>query len=179
MKIARTATAFAALPILGGLGLGLGLTAQAGAATSVAAVNSARSGTAATAAARSNATGRQVAITCENKAAVRPGTFTLACGDGNDALVRMTWTSWTPRLASGYGTETLNDCLPNCAEGKFRNYPVNVVFWGSAAVKGNPAEHRYTYYTLIYPGPRPPYYSLVNGKVVTTYPVSRTSSLWP
>jgi hypothetical protein len=178
MKIARTATAFAALPILGGLGLGLGLMAPAGAATTATVVNSARSGTVATAA-RSEATGRQVAITCENKAAVRPGTFTLACADGNDALARMAWTSWTPRLASGYGTETLNDCVPNCAEGKFRDYPVDVVFWGSAAVKGHPAEHRYTYYTLVYPGPRPPHYSLVNGKVVTTYPVSRTSSLWP
>jgi len=178
MKIARTATAFAALPILGGLGLGLGLAAPAGAATTATAVNSARSGTAA-AAARSDAVGRQVAMTCENKAVVRPRNFTLTCADGNDALVRMAWTSWTPRLASGYGTETLNDCIPNCAEGKFRNYPVDVVFWDSAAVKGNPAEHRYVYYTLIYPGPRPPHYSLVNGKVVTTYPVSRTSSLWP
>jgi hypothetical protein len=179
MKIARTATAFAALPILGGLGLGLGLTAPAGAATTVTAASSARAATTATAEARSDATERQVAITCENKAVARPGTFTLACGDGNDALVRMTWTNWTPRLANGHGTETLNDCIPNCAEGKFRNYPVDVVFGGSAAVKGHPAEHRYTYYTLIYPGPRPPHYSLVNGEVVITYPVSRTDPLWP
>lgn len=176
MKIARTATAFAALPVLGGLGLGL--TAPAGAATTAAAANSARSGTAATVA-RSGATGRQVVMTCENKAVTRPGTLTLACADGNDALVHMAWTSWAPRLASGYGTETLNDCVPNCAEGKFRSYPVDVVFWGGAAVKAHPAGQRYTYYTLIYPGTRPPHYSLVNGKVVTTYPVSRTSSLWP
>jgi hypothetical protein len=173
----RTAIAFAALPILGSLGLGLGLTVPAGAAVTATAASSARAATAATAKAGSNATGRQVAITCENKAVVRPGTFSLACGDYNDALVRVSWTSWTPRLASGYGTETLNDCVPDCADGKFRNYPVDVVFWGSATVKGHPAEHRYTYYTLVYPGPRPPHYSLVNGKVVTTYPVSRTSSL--
>ena len=182
MKIAPTATAFAALPILGGLGLGFGLTAPAGAATTATAARAAAAATtatAATAAAGLDVAGRQVAITCENKAAVRPGTFTLACADGNDALVRMAWTSWTPGRASGHGTETLNGCVPNCAEGKFRNYPVDVVFRGSAAVQGHPAEHRYAHYTLIYPGPRPPHYSLVNGKVVTTYPVSRTGPLWP
>ena len=31
----------------------------------------------------------------------------------------------------------------------------------------------------IYPGARPPMYEIVKGKVVTTYPVTRTLSLWP
>lgn len=160
------AAAVGAVLAAAGLSVGIGLSQSASASVAVPHADA------------SISSEQPVVINCQNMAQIRPGTFTLACADGNDALVKMSWTSWTPRLATGYGTETLNDCIPNCAEGHFRNYPVLAVLWGNAAVTGHPGEQRYTMYTLIYPGARPPHYTVVNGKVVTTYPVSRTDPLW-
>jgi hypothetical protein len=164
MKLGRIATgAIAALALPGlGLGLGLGLTASAGAAT--------------THAARAAATKspRYVVLNCEFMAQVKPESYVLACADAGIGLQNLHWTSWAPKLASGYGTEWENDCKPNCAEGHLHYYPVLAVLWGSASVKGHPAERRYTEVTLIYPGARPPVYEFVNGKVVATYPGTQT-----
>jgi hypothetical protein len=101
---------------------------------------------------------------------VRPGRFTLACADGNDYLTGLSWTSWTPRLASGYGTQVLNDCLPYCAAGHFHGYPVLAMLWGSAARPGNPGTLRYTKITLIYTEGRP--------EVLGGYPSTVTDTLW-
>jgi hypothetical protein len=117
---------------------------------------------------------RYVLLNCENKAQVRPGDYVLACADGGNGLENLHWTSWTPRLASGYGTEYQNDCTPNCAEGHEHYYPALVVAWGGGSVAGHPTERRYTEITIVYPGARPPVYRLVNGKVVATYPVTQT-----
>jgi hypothetical protein len=51
---------------------------------------------------------------------------------------------------------------------------VLAVLWGSASIKGHPAQRRYTELTLVYTGPRPPYYQLINGKVVKEYPATLT-----
>jgi hypothetical protein len=163
--IATGVIAALALPGLG-LGLGLGLTTSAGAATAHAA--------GAGAAAAAVKTPRYVVLDCESRAQVKPGTYVLTCADAGIGLQNLRWTSWTPKLASGYGTEWENDCQPNCAAGHFHYYPVVAVLWGSGGVQGHPAERRYTEVTLIYPGARPPVYQLVNGKVVTTYPVTQT-----
>ena len=61
-----------------------------------------------------------------------------------------------------------------CAEGHFHHYPALVMLWGSASVQGHPTGRHYTEVTLIYPGARPPVYEFVNGKLVATYPVTRT-----
>ena len=145
--------------LIAGTGLGVGLSAAAGAAT----------------AAHEVAHGpRYVALDCEFKPQVKPGTYVLACADAGVGLERMHWTSWTPKLASGYGSEWENDCQPNCAAGHLHHYPVLAVLWGSGGVKGHSAERRYTQLTLIYPGPRPPVYELKHGKAVATYPATQT-----
>jgi hypothetical protein len=168
-RLVTAVTAGFALPALS-LGSALGLTPPAGAATTPAAAARA------VPADRTVAMGtRTVAIDCQGKAVVRPRSYTLACADGNDYLSKLTWTSWTPKLASGYGTEQLNDCQPNCAEGRFHAYPVLTVFWGSAAVPGHPRERRYTEITLVYTGARPEVY---NGHKWVPAPVTRTESLW-
>ena len=113
---------------------------------------------------------RMVVLNCLSRPEARPGSFTLACADGNDYLTGLSWTSWSPRLASGYGTQVINDCLPYCAAGHFHRYPVLVVLWGSAALRGNPGTLRYTKTTLIYSGARP--------KVFNGYPGTVTDSLW-
>jgi hypothetical protein len=96
-----------------------------------------------------------VAINCQGQPQVRPRSFTLACADGNDYLSGLRWTSWAPGLASATGLQTVNDCVPYCAAGHFHRYPVDAVFWGSAAA--GPGSQRYTKITLLYPGARPAY----------------------
>ena len=162
MKRGRLSLAIAAISVSAlamGLGLGLGGPASAAAASPGSA-----------SAATRLFTERTVVINCLGRTEVRPGSFTLACADGNDYLTGLSWTSWTPRLASGYGTQVVNDCLPYCAAGHFHSYPVLVVLWGRAALRGNPGTLRYTKITLIYTGSRP--------KVLGGYPGTVTDTLW-
>jgi hypothetical protein len=154
-----------AVAILTGAGI---ITAGGGAAAL------ASSGTPATASTQA-ATPRYVVLDCSLKPVVAPSTFTIACGDGGIGVQGLHWTSWTPKLASGYGTFWENDCIPSCAEGHFHYYPSLEVLWGSAAVKGHPADRRYTKLTVIFTGrTRPPVYVLKNGKLVATYPLTQT-----
>jgi hypothetical protein len=119
-----------------------------------------------------------VLLGCNNDAEVTPSSISN-CGDGAAGLTRLHWTSWTSHLASGYGTYYLNDCTPTCAGGHFHTYPALVDLWGSAAVKGHPAERKYTQVTLVFTGKRPPAYQEVNGKTVVTYPVTLTLPAFP
>src|SRR6266446_6601458 len=107
------------VPALGlGLGLSLGLGGAASAAPQAAST------------AVSHFSERTVVVNCQGRPQVRPGDFTLACGDGNDYLTGLSWTSWTAGLASATGVQEENDCIPYCAAGHFHGYPVDVVFWG-------------------------------------------------
>jgi hypothetical protein len=110
------------------------------------------------------ASARPVVLNCAGNAQVRPGGFPLACVDGNDYLTGLSWTSWTPGLASAKGTEHVNTCTPDCAQGKFHVYRVDTVLWGGTPVARHPGETRYTEITRIYPGARPSIDS--HGKVV-------------
>ena len=166
MKRGRLSLVVAAIavPALGlGLGLGLGSTASASPAAPASPVRT------------SVFSEQTVVVNCLSKPQVRPGSFTLACADANDGLIRLSWTSWTPHLASGYGTEQVNDCNPNCAAGHFHSYPVLVIFWGNAALRGHPGTQRYTNITLLYPGARPPVF---NGHRWVQGPATVTRSLW-
>jgi hypothetical protein len=97
-----------------------------------------------------------VVLDCPGMSAlVRPKTYILTCADGAVQLNKLSWTSWTPGLASATGTLVENTCSPTCVAGHFRTYSVLVVLWGTAAVKVRPGEHCYTRMTLIYPGSRP------------------------
>jgi hypothetical protein len=117
-------------------------------------------------------------LNCIDKAQVKPGTISLACAGNDIGLTHLHWTSWTPELASAYGSEWENDCKPSCAQGHFHYYPVVAVLWGSATVKGHPGELRYTEATLSYTKGRPAVYvTSCNGKVVATYPVTQTLPL--
>ena len=147
MKRGRLTSAIVAAISVPALGLGLGIAGLT--------VGSDASAQAITANQQSE---RTVVINCQGQPQVRPGSFTLACADGNDYLSGLSWTSWTPGLASATGVLHQNDCVPYCAAGRFRRYPVDVVFWGSAAVPGGPGSQRYTKVTLLYPGVRPAYY---------------------
>jgi hypothetical protein len=152
------------------LGLSLGLAGCAGAATTSAAAVT-RAGSAA-------AAPQYAVLNCMDKAQVKPGTISLACADNGIGLTHLHWTSWTPQLASAYGTNWENDCKPSCAQGHVHNYPVVAVLWGSATVTGHPGERRYTEATLSYTKRRPAVYATsCNGKVVAAYPVTQTLPL--
>lgn len=163
-------TTIAAGLAVAALSLGLGLAGSASARTTSAAAVT-RAGSAAPAP-------QYVVINCQGKAQVKPRTISLACADNGIGLTHLHWTSWTPELASAYGTERENDCTPSCAEGHVHYYPVLAMLWGSATVKGHPTERRYTEATLSYPKGRPPVYVRnCSGKVVATHPVSQTLPL--
>jgi hypothetical protein len=70
----------------------------------------------------------------------------------------------------------VNDCIPNCAAGKFLRYPAVVVFWRSEPVAHHPGEKYFTRVTLMYPGSRPPVYDK-RGKLVPG-PQTWTGDLW-
>jgi hypothetical protein len=118
---------------------------------------------------------RTVVIDCMNKPQVWPSSFVLTCADANDALSGLTWTTWTPARATATGTEQVNDCRPNCAEGTFHSYPVQAVLSGAAPVPHHPGERRFTKLTRHYPGARPPHY---NGHKWVPGPRTVTIGLW-
>jgi hypothetical protein len=177
------AVAIAALAAIG-LGAGLELSASAGAAivnkvtTSSAVTSRAATSKAVTASRAVTASTAQdlryVVLNCNDKPEARPGTYVLTCADGGMYLQGLHWTSWTAKLASGYGTFWENDCTPDCAAGHFHQYPALAMLWDTAKLKGYPGDRQYVRLTLVFTGKRPPVYVLKNGKEVATYPLTQT-----
>jgi hypothetical protein len=161
MKRGRLVVAIASGLAMGGLALGLTLSARATPAVPAATVRSAPT----------------VVFDCPGqRALVKPAAYILTCADANSYLSKLAWTSWTPGVASATGVLEENDCTPYCAAGHFHSYPAVVVFWGEAAVKNDPGERRYTMMTTILTGARPRYYDYLTHKSVTA-PVTATSAL--
>ncbi len=164
----RTNIAIVVIAVLAviGAGTGIGLAASAGAATRTTAVSATHTPT-------------YVIADC-SELQVKPSSYILACADGNAGLEHLDWTTWSAKLASGYGTFYENDCTPTCVDGHFHTYPALVVLWGSGAVKGHPADRRYTEITLIFTtSKRPSVVFYKNGKAHYTYPVTQTFAAPP
>ena len=115
-----------------------------------------------------------VVLNCSQKPEVKPLDFTSACADNGFGVTKMHWTSWTSHLASGYGTVYENDSYPNHAQGHVYQVPALIMLWGTARVKGHPADRAYTQMTAIYPGTRPAVYEKVNGKIVAAHPETQS-----
>lgn len=75
-------------------------------------------------------------ITNCNKAASKPKSVTLTCGDGNTVLSGLSWSSFGGTSAAAGGTFKMNTCEPNCASGKVVSYPVSVKATGPRSCKG-------------------------------------------
>jgi hypothetical protein len=60
----------------------------------------------------------------------KPSSIVLACADDGVRVEDLTWAYWTATGARGQGTLLENQCVPNCADGKFAKYPVTVALFG-------------------------------------------------
>lgn len=84
--------------------------------------------TAPTAAAPTNMPVDTMLLTCDGKGVVRPAMIVTACADGSSRISQLTWTSFTATSAEATGTESSNNCDPNCAQGHFLKYPATFRF---------------------------------------------------
>ena len=140
---------------------------------------SARSGTTAPASSRAAAAATSqrstVVVDCSGRRQTRPSSFVLTCADANDALTALHWASWAAGQAFGTGTEKVNTCTPDCADGKVVSYPALITLWRPEPLPGHPGVLYFTRITRIYPANRPPLY-YCQGKR-TCYPQTSTFSL--
>jgi hypothetical protein len=82
-----------------------------------------------------------------------PASFVVACGDGNLAVVKARWATWTTRSASGHGTVKANNCKPDCASGHFLSYPAMLGLSKPKTCKGS--VRIWSRLALRFPGKRP------------------------
>ena len=114
-------------------------------------------------------------VGCSGQQQTRPSSLVLTCADANDALTALHWVSWANNQAFGTGTEKVNTCTPDCADGKFVSYPALITLWRREPLPGHPGVRYFTRITRIYPSNRPPLYNC-QGKH-TCYPLTSTSGL--
>ncbi len=139
---------------------------------------SASAGRGTTAPASLTATQRStVVVGCSGQQQNRPSSMVLTCADANDALTALHWVSWANNQAFGTGTEKVNTCTPDCADGKLVSYPALITLWRPEPLPGHPGVRYFTRITRIYPANRPPLYNC-QGKH-TCYPLTSTLSLAP
>jgi hypothetical protein len=102
---------------------------------------------------------KPVVFLCSNQSVAEPGTYVLTCADDGSLLVHLSWESWTAEQGTATGINKLNDCTPNCAEGKFRDYPASITFWRPVPLVGRPGETYFSRITVRYTtAARPPAY---------------------
>jgi hypothetical protein len=68
----------------------------------------------------------KVWLTNCHKVAYKPRSLSLSCGDANNTLRQLTWSSWTSTKATGKGINDVNPCTPNCASSRTKPYPATV-----------------------------------------------------
>ena len=120
---------------------------------------------------------KTVVLNCLFKPQTRPSSFVLTCADANDVLAQLHWVSWGSGAAFATGVEQINNCTPNCAAGRFINYPVLVDLWRPAPLPGHPGVRYFSRVTRVYTANRPPLY-FCNGTHTTCYPQTSTFDLW-
>lgn len=138
---------------------------------------SAHIGTTVPASLANNQAGSTVVADCSGQQQTRPSSLVLTCADANDALTALRWVSWANNQAFGTGTEKVNTCKPDCADGKFVSYPALITLWRPEPLPGHSGVRYFTRITRIYPSNRPPLYNC-QGKH-TCYPLTSTFSLTP
>ena len=124
---------------------------------------------------RAGARPRVIVVDCLGQQQTRPSSFILTCADAGDVLTALHWVNWGSE-AFGTGTEKINTCTPDCADGKFVSYPALITLWRPELLPGHPGVRYFTKITRIYTANRPPLYYCQGTH--TCYPLTSTSGLW-
>ncbi|CAN2190295.1 hypothetical protein MCEMRE182_00500 [Candidatus Nanopelagicaceae bacterium] len=66
----------------------------------------------------------------------KPESIMITCGDGGMYVDRIEWSSWEATGAHGTGFYNVNDCDPDCADGKMHKARVKVELSGLTIVQG-------------------------------------------
>jgi hypothetical protein len=74
-------------------------------------------------------------LTCLGHPETKPGNYLLSCADANASWMKVIWSSWGAKTASGTGDLYQNDCSPNCAAGHFHTYPAKITLWDVTQTK--------------------------------------------
>ena len=105
-------------------------------------------------------------VNCSGIGTVKPKGFIITCADAGDSLTKLKWSNWST-TASGKGTDVVNDCNPNCAEGHFHKYGVDVSLFRVKPWSHHAGQRYYTRMGLTY-----------TGKVPHGFHRHRTVNLW-
>jgi hypothetical protein len=82
-----------------------------------------------------------------------PDTIQLACADGTVVANGLTWSRWGTTSATGHGTLNEVDCVPDCADGHDRAYPVTATL--STLVRAGNGKDYFTRLVLTLRGEHP------------------------
>ncbi|GAA2521959.1 hypothetical protein [Rarobacter incanus] len=91
---------------------------------------------------------------CAGNPREHPSSIVLACGDGNESINAIQWTTWGLEAAKGTALYEVNDCEPSCAEGKQLEFPVAVTL--SNLYRGESSQY-YRDLTVTFTENRPPW----------------------
>ncbi len=64
-------------------------------------------------------------VSCDGEMRTEPATIEVS-GDGSGFVAGITWSGWGTGTAQGAGTLNVNNCTPNCAQGKLTGYPATI-----------------------------------------------------
>jgi hypothetical protein len=93
-----------------------------------------------------------VVVNCAVHAQTRPGTYTLACADGNAYVSKLQWASWGSSAAFATGTYAFNTCIPSCVAGNGASFPVLAVLWRAEPWSGHSGQRYFSRLTVILTG---------------------------
>jgi hypothetical protein len=120
-----------------------------GAAAAIAAASLLGGAGAAAQASTTHASTVPVIVSCSGQDVVKPSALVMACADGNWGYQHMHWQVWGS-TAYGSATTYMNDCYPDCAQGKFYYFPTLVVVWRPEALPKHAGEQYFSRVSWIY-----------------------------
>jgi hypothetical protein len=88
-----------------------------------------------------------------DRAHFKPADVIIACGDGAFRVTKLKWQTWTGTKATGSGTGKVDNCKPNCAQGKFESFPVRLT--ASRPKTCSNGKREFTRLHYLFPGTRP------------------------
>lgn len=98
-------------------------------------------------------------------------------GGSGSTGAHVRWTSWGTRQARGSGDDWHDNCVPNCAQGRYSGYPIAIRLWRPQIVAGR---FLFTRMTVTYTGARPPYPAYQHGSLTyrLRYDATNDAFLW-